>query len=91
MLNLDSKVCSIKEILATEIDGEVALMSPEKGNYYSLNSTSSLIWKNMQSEISISELIQKLMVECDVESTRCESDVMSILNEFSGLGLIVVN
>jgi hypothetical protein len=90
MLNLDSKVCRINEILETEIDGEIALMSPEMGNYYSLNSTGSLIWRTMQSEISISDIVQKMTGTCDVDASRCESDVLHLLNEFSDLGLIVV-
>lgn len=90
MLTLDSTVCCIDGILETEIEGEMALMSPEMGNYYSLNNTGSIIWKNIKSETKIESLISKVTSLYDVEEEQCKVQVINLLKEFSDLGLLIV-
>lgn len=90
MLTLDSTVRRTDGLLETEIEGEIALMSPEIGNYFSLNSTGSVIWKSLASDIRIENLIEEIVAVYKVDRLDCKNEVIQLLEKFAELGLLQV-
>ena len=89
-VSLDNIVTQAEDLVSTEIDGEVVLMSIENSDYYGFEKILSRIWEIIEKPIAISALIDQLIQEYDVERAECESDVTNILNEMLAEKLISV-
>ena len=75
MLNLDSIVSYREDIDTTDIDGDKVMMDLEKGQYFALNSVGSRIWEEIQSPVKISEVVNTLLSEYDVDRETCEKSL----------------
>lgn len=63
------------ELLAMELDGEVVLMSIERGNYYGLARTARRIWELLEQPRSLDDLCDHLLVEYQTTRDALEADV----------------
>ena len=70
-MNKDTKVKLIKKIDVTDIAGDKVMIDFETGKYYMLKGTAVDVWDNIQSEITIAELLEKLMAIYDVDEETC--------------------
>lgn len=77
--------------IVSDMGEEKVMLSINNGKYYNLGSIGGLIWDCIQVPITVSELVQKLMLEYDVEKSVCEEHVLSFLNHLSKEGLILIN
>ena len=80
MLNLDSIVSYREDIDTTDIDEDKVMMDLEKGQYFALNSVGSRIWEEIQSPVKISEVVNILLSEYDVDRETCEKSVMEFID-----------
>lgn len=76
--------------VAADLDGEVAMMSVENGEYYVLDSIASRTWELIEEPIKVSDLCAKLVDEYDVETETCQRDVVEFLVQMHKKGLIDV-
>ena len=83
MVDLNSRVARSEEVLATEVDGEVVMMSIEQGNYSGLDGIGSEIWQLIERPLRVSEICQKMMERYDVDRDVCEKDVLVFLNDLA--------
>lgn len=79
------------EIDATDLDGEVVMMNMEKGQYFMMNEVGSRIWEIIEEPIKVSEIINALLSEFEVEREECENTVMEFLNDLNYGALIKVS
>ena len=79
MLNLDSIVSYREDIDTTDIDGDKVMMDLEKGQYFALNS------------VKISEVVNILLSEYDVDRETCEKSVMEFIEGLDNAGLLSSN
>ena len=91
MLNLDSIVSYREDIDTTDIDEDKVMMDLEKGQYFALNSVGSRIWEEIQSPVKISELVNILLSEYDVDRETCEKSVMEFIEGLDNAGLLSSN
>lgn len=75
-----SKLLLNQELLQSEIDGETIMMSIDNGKYYGLNTVASRIWEILKTEPLLSELVNKLIEEYEIEPTKCENETKEFLN-----------
>lgn len=80
-ISTESIVSQIDEIVASDIDDEKVMMSIEKGRYYGLDPVGSRVWELIGKPIRVSELIDTLLLQYDVDRETCEQDVLSFLEE----------
>ena len=80
-LMANSVIVRSSELVSSDIDGEVVMMSIENGKYYGLDKVGSRIWEVLENPLSVSELIDQLLVEFEVERETCEKDVMYFLQK----------
>ena len=81
MLNLDSIVSYREDIDTTDIDEDKVMMDLEKGQYFALNSVGS----------RISEVVNTLLSEYDVDRETCEKSVMEFIEGLDNAGLLSSN
>ena len=89
-VSLDNIITQADDLVSTEIDGEVVLMSIENGDYYGFEKILSRIWEIIETPTAVSDLIGQLMQEYDVEHAECKLDVTNILYEMLAENLISV-
>ena len=91
MINLDSVVSYRQDIDTTDIDGDKVMMDLEKGQYFALNSVGSRIWEEIQSPVKISDVVDTLLYEYDVDRETCESSVIEFIEGLNNAGLLSSN
>ena len=80
-VNLNSRVARSEEVLTSEVDGEVVMMSIEHGTYSGLDAIGSEIWGLLENPRRVSEICDRMMERYDVERGQCEKDVLAFLND----------
>lgn len=71
------------DLVSTDLDGEVVLMSIEQGNYYGLERTARRIWEMLEQPQALDALCVQLSREYDAPSEVIESDVKTFLGKMA--------
>lgn len=65
------------DILVTEMDGSLMMMSIEVGKYFELNPVSKRIWELFETPNSIEEVVEVLLTEYEISKEDCEKEVIT--------------
>lgn len=87
-LSLNSTICRSKELLSTQIDDEMVLMSIERGNYYGLDAIATDIWQRLEQPLAVVDLCAALAKEYDADTETINRDVLALLEQFVAEGFI---
>lgn len=90
LLSLDSIVFQKEDVDVTELNGEKVMMNLDKGKYFMLNETGSVIWDAINEPKSISEIIESIINEYDIDKETCESKVLEYLEKLNHEELIFI-
>ncbi len=82
-IELSTTVIRAEDVLATDIDGEVVMMSIRHGTYSGLDLIGSEIWELMDRPRTVSEICDIMTERYDVERGRCEADVLAYLDDLA--------
>jgi hypothetical protein len=83
-------VTQTKELVSSDLDGETVLLSIETGKYYNMDPIGSRIWELIKDPMSVSDLIDILLGEFEVDRQQCEAEVLAFLNKLAEDNLIQV-
>lgn len=89
-LSLDSTVAAASEQVSSELAGEVVILNLKAGVYHGLDSTGARVWELIQQPRKVAEIRDALLAEYDVEPERCERDLLELLADMAGHGLLDV-
>jgi hypothetical protein len=81
-------VCRNPDVLATDIDGEIVLMSVERGSYYGLKKTARDIWELLEAPSAVGDLCEAMQRRYAGPATAIESDVRRFLSEMAAEGIV---
>ncbi|MDY2589605.1 MAG: lasso peptide biosynthesis PqqD family chaperone [Agathobacter sp.] len=70
-----------RQLNVTDLSGEKVMIDFETGKYFLIKGVGNDIWDMIQSDITVGDIISKLMEEYDVSEAECESSVMDFLNK----------
>lgn len=84
----DTRLKRSKGLITTEVDGELVMMSVDKGKYFGLNEIGHAIWQLLDKFSTPAEIISQLQKEYKVDRETCEEDVMDFLQEMAGKGVV---
>jgi hypothetical protein len=76
-----TRISRSPDVLTTEIDGEVLMMSIERGCYFSLNEVGLDIWRRLDTPRSFAELIDGLAADYDATRATIMQDVRALLGQ----------
>jgi hypothetical protein len=79
------------DILASEVDGEIVMMSIEHGKYFGLDDVGSEIWKRLENEISFGKLCDDLAKDYDVDLATITRDVSTFIESLIENEIVVIN
>ena len=89
-LRTSSIVVVAKEQTSCPLGEEAAVLNLKNSVYYGLDSVGARVWTLLQQPRSVGELRDALLSEYEVEATRCEQDLLALLESMRNEGLIEV-
>lgn len=60
---------------------ETLMMSIEQGQYYALGESADQLWRMLDGEVRIADIVDKLVAYYDVAADRCEAEVLPFLEQ----------
>jgi hypothetical protein len=75
--------------LSALVDGNVLMMSIERGQYFSLNGAGSRIWELLEHPTDAAAIVKRLTDEYEVTSDVCSPQVEAFLKRLRERGLLV--
>jgi hypothetical protein len=81
ILDPEQLVKRSSDIIASEVDGEMVMMSINQGKYFGLDSIGGDIWKMLESPMKVSDICDRLMKQYKVDEPTCERDVFEFLDQ----------
>lgn len=88
MLDLCSVVQRDVGVVAAEAGNDVVMVSIENGQYYGVSEIAREIWQAIERPTKVSDLIDNLMANYNVDRALCERDTLSFLEELLAEHLI---
>ena len=80
-LHIDSVVARSEGLVTSDLDGEVVMMSIDKGKYYGLDTIASQIWELLETPCSIRTLCDQLLPRYEVGREQGEKDVLAFCQQ----------
>lgn len=84
----DATIVRTSETLATEVDGEIVLISIRDGRYFGLDQIGSEIWRRLETPKQVSALVTELKDHFDGDAEVIERETLAFLDTLSGSNLV---
>jgi hypothetical protein len=90
-LNLiEQTIVQAEGYIVSDMNGEKVMMSVNNGKYYNLGKIGGRIWELLASPTTVSQLVDTLISEYDVDRTMCEQQVSAFIQTMHKEALIEV-
>ena len=86
-----SRVVAVKEQASCNLADEAVVLDLRAGVYYGLNAVAMRIWELLQEPKTVSEIGAAIVGEYDVDSDRCQDDLLGLLRDLEAKKLIQVS
>ena len=86
----DARLFRNRQIIESEVDGEILALDVDGGECYGFNSVASSVWRLLENEMSMAEICGALVSEYDVDPETCEAEVGRLLEDLRAAGLVGV-
>jgi hypothetical protein len=80
-LQIDSVVARSEGLVTSDLEGELVMLSIDKGKYYGLDAIGSQIWELLETPCSIRTLCDQLLPRYDVGREQGEKDVLAFCQQ----------
>nr|WP_044913669.1 PqqD family peptide modification chaperone [Butyrivibrio sp. WCE2006] len=77
-----------KKLNVTDLSGEKVMIDFESGKYFMIKGSGNDIWDMIQEEVSVDDIIKKLLTEYEVSEEECEKSVFEFLGKLKELEFI---
>lgn len=85
----DATIVRTSETLATEVDGEIVLISIRDGSYFGLDSVGSEIWRRLEAPKQVATLCDELKDHFEGDPATIERETLEFLDTLSGRNLVL--
>lgn len=87
---LNQVVCQDEDTAFREIEGLAYVVDPATSDLHSFNEVASRVWVLLDGERTVSEVVDMVVGEFDVDRATAEADTLELLEELLAKGLIVL-
>ena len=78
------------ELIWRQLGDELVIVRPSDGLVTVLNGVGAIIWQAIDGERTISEIARLVCEEYDVTQQQAEGDIVDLMNQLEGEGLVVL-
>jgi hypothetical protein len=89
-IDLNTRVKRIDQQQTADLVGELAILNLKTGKYYGLDEVGTRIWALLKDSRTVQEIRDAVLQEYDVEPSRCEVDLLRLLNDLKEHELIEI-
>lgn len=90
-IDLETVVVQTDDLLSTDIDDEMVLMSLITDKYYGLDPVSTHIWQLLTEPIPLSEVYEQLLSEFEVDPNTCRHDLLEFVQKLTEAQLVQIS
>ncbi len=87
-MNLPDSLAISAFAISERLSDETVVLNLQTGRYCGLNSTATRFWELVAEGASVSDAVDRLVEEFDVERAELEADLGALIEELLRLGLI---
>lgn len=88
ILEADTRLIRAPDALASEVDGDVVMMSVERGEYFSLTGVAARLWDLLAEATTIGQLTAAIATEYDIPADQCQPDIVAFASDMLAAGLV---
>lgn len=88
-ISMDSVIQRNPEMFFSDMDGEIVMMSIERGEYYGMDAVASEIWHMLDQAIRVADICAVLCEKFDVDESVCREDVLDFLEQIAERKIII--
>ena len=81
MFEQGKKIRILKKPEVSELDGEKVMIDFTNGKYFMIKGAGNDIWDEINDGVQVSEIVEALLQEYDVERKTCENEVWKFLKQ----------
>lgn len=85
------KVVATKQQVSSDLGDDTVILNLKTGIYHGLDAVGARIWHLIQESRTITDILDTLLAEYDVEPDRCERELVALLQKLADAGLIEVS
>ena len=89
-ISLESTVIRSADQVSTDLGGEAVILGLQSEEYFSLDGVGPRIWEMIQEPRTVQEILNTILNDYAVEPERCERDLLAVLQELAGEGLVEI-
>lgn len=87
-MNKTTAIKMKKQLNVTDLSGEKVMVDFEQGKYFMIKGVGNDIWDMLADDVTVTQIMDKLLLEYDVTKEQCEAEVLNFLTELEKLGII---
>jgi hypothetical protein len=76
------------DVIFRELDGEAVILNLETGTYFGLDEVGTRMWQLIADQVAIEKVVEVLLDEYEVEEGRLRQDVIDLIRQLMGKGLV---
>jgi len=76
--------------ISSDLGGEVVILDMKQSVYHGLEGAGAQMWNLLQQGKSLEEVRDAIVAEFDVDRLTCEIDLLNLVHELAGNGLIEI-
>ena len=88
-IDLDTTLVRAPDLVHSEIDDEIVMMSVETGRYYSLSDVGARVWELLEEPTRVSSLCDRLRLEYRIDEARCRNEILTFVARLTDEGLVI--
>ncbi|HVB38866.1 MAG TPA: PqqD family protein [Vicinamibacterales bacterium] len=90
-LTLASRAVPSDAVVTRELDGETVLLNLDTGIYFGLDAVGTRIWSLLAAAEPLDRVLATLLAEYEVEAAPLEHDLLALVAQLRGKGLVTVS
>jgi hypothetical protein len=91
MITLESNIKAVADHVSCDLAEEAVVLNVKNGVYYGLDDIGALIWKLVQSGMTVDQVVNTVTSEYDVDREQCAKDMIDFFTNLESYGLIEVS
>ena len=89
-VNKKSLLARNPDLVAAVMDGDIVMMSIERGLYFGISGVGTRIWALLETPMSVEELARIIRSEYEIDEVTCQTDLLAFAQDLVSNGIVQV-
>jgi hypothetical protein len=89
VLTLTSRVVRNPDLVSADMDGEIVMMSLERGEYYGIGGVGTRVWQLLEQPMTLDQICRTMCSEFEVDESKCRTDMLAFVSDLARNGMVL--